>query len=101
MNRYFVTVYARSADDLRKLQKHELDLFAQTARQDAKKKDFGFSIEGLIATGDIETLIKEGYRVLVEDTMEARTQAAQSTIEFSDWLGAQQQNMALDSAVRK
>jgi hypothetical protein len=101
MNRYFVTVYARSKDDLRKLQKHGFDLFAQTARQDAKKKDFGFSIEGLLATGEIETLIKEGYRVLVEDTMEARTQAALGTLEFDDWLANQQRNIALDSAVRK
>jgi hypothetical protein len=101
MDRYFVTVYARTADDLRRLQKYGLDLFAPTARQDATRAEFAFSIEGLVSIADIETLVKEGYRVLVEEPMAARTQASRQTMEFGDWLATMQAPIALDQSIRK
>ena len=98
MNRFFVTVYARSADDLRRLQAHGFDLFAQTAKKARARTPHPFSIEGLLTTQEVETLVKDGYRVLIEDTVEARSHTAGDTIEFADWLERLQPAMAMDRA---
>lgn len=101
MNRYFVTVYARSADDLRRLQPHGFDLFAQTAKKLRTRTSHPFSIEGLLTTAEVETLVQDGCRVLVEDPVEARSQAAGETVEFSDWLQGMQPAMTTDKAMRR
>lgn len=100
MERYFVTVYARNADDLRRLQQHGLDLFAQTAKKSRARTPHPFSIEGLLTTAEVGTLVQQGYRVLVEDTAEARSHRG-DTMEFADWLDGMQPNIATDRAVRK
>jgi hypothetical protein len=101
MNRFFVTVYARSADDLRRLQKFGLDLFAQTAKKTRARTPHPYSIEGLLTSEEIETLVADGYRVLVEDTAEARSHRSGDTIEFSEWLERLQPTLATDRAVRR
>lgn len=98
MNRFFVTVYARSADDLRRLQKYGFDLFAQTAKKARARTQHPFSIEGLLTTEEVETLVKEGYRVLLEDTVEARSHTTGDTIEFADWLESLQPAIEMDRA---
>lgn len=105
MNRFFVTVYAKQADDLRRLQKHEFDVFANTAKRvDVETRPtagFGFAIEGLLSTAQIETLVGEGYRVMVEDTVEARSNPSGQTVEFSEWLERMKPPLAKDRAVRR
>lgn len=109
MNRFFVTVYAKGADDLRRLQKHELDVFAHTAKKvdahaegsPAAKAGFGFAIEGLLSSPEVETLVKDGYRVLVEDTVEARSQPSGKAAEFADWLERMKPLIAKDKTVRR
>jgi hypothetical protein len=101
MSRYFVTVYARSADDLRRLQKLGLDLFAQTAKKARARTEHPFSIEGLLTIKEVEALMKDGYRVLLEDTAEARSHRSGNTIEFSEWLERQQPTLAKDRAARR
>jgi len=100
MQRYFVTVYARNGDDLRRLQQHQLDLFAPTARKSRARTPHPFSIEGLLTAEEVGALVKRGYRVLVEDTAEARSHRG-DTMEFTDWLERMQQHIATDRAVRK
>ena len=99
MNRFFVTVYAGSADDLRRLQARGLDLFAQTAKKARPRTSHPFSIEGLITSADVETLVQAGYRVLVEDTIEARSHASGDTVEFAEWLEGQRPAMAADRGI--
>lgn len=117
MNRYFVTVHARSADDLRRVQKHGFDVFAQTAKRNVVAATtaataatpataeatpaFGFTVEALLSTAEIETLVKEGLRVLVEDTAEARSRPPGPALEFSEWLETMKPVLANDRAVRR
>ena len=101
MNRYFVTVYARTADDLRRLQQHGLDLFGQTAKKARSRVPYPFSIEGLLTTEQVETLVKDGYRVTLEEPAEARSHAAADTVEFSAWLERMQPALVTDKAVRR
>jgi hypothetical protein len=101
MDRYFVVVMARNADALRALQKFDLDVFAQTAKQAASPKqaatdkpstnsEFPFSIEGLLSMEEVEALVKDGYRVLVEDPAEKRARGASEVGDFSQWLDSMQ-----------
>jgi hypothetical protein len=115
MNRYFVTIHARSADDLRRVQKHGFDVFAQTAKRAAvaattsaateaaapAAPEFGFTVEALLSTAEIETLVKEGLRVLVEDTAEARSHPTGQTLEFAEWLEQMKPALAGDRAARR
>lgn len=101
MSRYFVTVYARTSDDLRRLQKHSLDLFAQTAKQVDPSAEFGFTIEGLLETKDVEALVHDGYRVRVDDTVQARAHSEGQTLEFPEWLDKMKPLIKKDRAVRK
>ena len=101
MNRYFVTVYARSADDLRGLQKYGLDLFAQTAKKTRARATHPFSIEGLLSIAEVESVVRDGCRVLVEDTAEARANTSGETVEFADWLENIQPAIVADRTVRE
>ena len=101
MNRYFVTIYARSADDLRALQKHGLDLFAPTAAKARARTTYPFSIEGLLTMTEAEAVVRDGYRVLLEDTAEARANPSGQTVEFSDWLDQIQPAVARDRSVQE
>jgi hypothetical protein len=101
MNRYFVTVYAKSADDLRSLQKHGLDLFPQTAKKSRARTPYPFSIEGLLSIAEAEMVVRDGYRVLLEDTAEARAHTGGQTVEFAEWLEQIQPTIAQDQAVRE
>ena len=101
MNRYFVTIYARSADDLRGLQKYGLDLFAQTAKKSRARTTHPFSIEGLLTTAEAEIVVRDGCRVLIEDTAEARANPSGATVEFGEWLEQIQPAIAKDRTVRE
>ena len=90
MDRYFVVVLARDAASLRSLQKFELDLFPQTAKQSHREKDFPFSIDGLLSMSDVEKVVKAGYRVLVEEPAEKRARAAVDVGDFPQWLKGMQ-----------
>jgi hypothetical protein len=101
MNRYFVTVYARGADELRALQQHGLDLFAQTARKARGRMTHPYSIEGLLSLAEAETLVRQGCRVLLEDPVEARSCVSGQTAEFADWLRQMQPALKADKAMRR
>ena len=100
MSRYFVTVYARSADDLLRLQAHGFDLFPQTAKQGrTDEASHPFTIDGLLSVEEAETLVATGYQVRLEDTVEARSNSGESA-ELGDWLEAMQPTLASDKRVR-
>jgi len=100
MSRYFVTVYARSADDLRRLQQHGLDLFPQTAKRDpSDEASHPFTIDGLLSVDEVETLVGTGYQVRLEDTVEARSNSGEP-VEFQEWLETLQPTLASDKRVR-
>ena len=85
MERYFVVVFGRDADAMRALQKFGFDLFAQTAKP-SDRKDYPFSIDGLLTPAEIETLKQAGYRVQKQAAAEERARGAQNPADFSHWL---------------
>ena len=100
MNRYFVTVHARTADDVRSLQQFGLDLFPQTAKRgSADDSSHPFDIDGLLGIDEIENLVAQGYRVTIEDTVEARSHRGEP-MEFEGWLQAMQPMLTSDRNVR-
>jgi hypothetical protein len=101
MERYFGVIFARDADAMRSLQKFELDVFPQTAKRSDRDKDFPFSIDGLLTTAEIETVVKAGYRVQVQEAAEKRSRAAESPAEFSQWLQGMQVEVMRERAAAK
>ena len=101
MERYFIVIFARDADAMRSLQKFELDVFPQTAKQSGRDKDFPFSIDGLLTMAEIETVVKSGYRVQIKESADTRSQAAESPAEFSDWLQGMQAEVTRERAAAK
>lgn len=81
--RFFVTVVAAGAQELRDLQRYDFDLFQATARLDAGDQA---AIEGLLTLEQVGQLVKDGYRVVVEDEMEKRTIDRHEVVEFEQWL---------------
>lgn len=100
MSRYFATVYARSADDLRRLQEYGLDVFPPTAKQErTDDASHPFAIDGLLSIEEAETLVGKGYQVRLEDTVEARSNSGES-LEFGAWLEGMQPTLASDKTVQ-
>ena len=81
--RYFVEVYAGTADGLRRLREYGYDLFAATARETTKQ---AFAVEGLLTLDQVGRLVHDGYQVLVGATMESRARARTDISEFPEWL---------------
>ena len=81
-DRYFVTVTAPSSDRLKDLATRGLDLFMSTAH----KKRGEAVIEGLMTLTEVGQLVKEGYRVTVDETMESRARAVGETTTLDAWL---------------
>ena len=101
MERYFGVIFARDADAMRSLQKFELDVFPQTAKQSGRDKDFPLSIDGLLTMAEIETVVKAGYRVQIQEAAENRSRAAESPAEFSQWLQGMQAEVTRERAAAK
>jgi hypothetical protein len=86
MTKYFAVVFARDEASLRGLQKYGFDLFAQTAKKSTAVPDFGYAIDGLLEIAEIEQLIGDGYRVLIEDQEARRSRASEGAMEFNQWM---------------
>jgi hypothetical protein len=110
--RFFVTVSARRADDMRRLQSHGMDLFASTARQHklpaapkgrAAKPGRAarpFVIEGLLDEAQIEKLRSDGYDVTIDAPMEERSVKPGDTLEIEAWHARMREVMAKDREVK-
>jgi hypothetical protein len=101
VDRYFVVVFARDADAMRSLQKFELDVFPQTAKQSGRDQDFPLSIDGLLTMAEIETVVKSGYRVQVQDAADSGTHAAEIPAEFPEWLQGMQAEVTRERAAAR
>ena len=101
MERYFCVILARDADAMRSLQKFELDVFPQTAKTTNLDKDFPLSIDGLLTTAEIETVVKAGYKVHIHESADQRARAAESPAEFSQWLEGMQAEVTQERAAVK
>lgn len=84
VDRYFVTVTADSPAELRRLSGRGLDLFMPTAHRKGKVS----IIEGLLTLEEVGALVKDGYRVSVDATMESRARATSATTTLDAWLNA-------------
>lgn len=93
MERYFVVIFARDAGMLRALQRFELDVFPPTSKRTDRDKDYPYSIDGLLTLAEVETVVKAGYRVLIEDPAAKRARGAESVKEFPEWLEEMQATM--------
>lgn len=98
--RFFVTVAARNADDMRRLQVHGMDLFAPTARRLKGRMARPFIIEGLLDEAEIETLRADGYDVKVDAPMEDRAVKPGDTFELDSWLARMRELTAKDRTVK-
>lgn len=101
MERYFGVILARDADAMRSLQKFELDVFPQTAKRSDLDEDFPFSIDGLLTSAEIETVVKAGYKVRINESADQRMRAAESPAEFPEWLEAMQAEVTRERAAAK
>lgn len=101
MERYFCVILARDADAMRSLQKFELDVFPQTAKRSNLDEDFPFSIDGLLTSAEIETVVKAGYKVRINESADQRMLAAESPAEFPEWLKAMQAEVTRERAAAK
>jgi len=86
MDRYFVVIFAQDAASLRALQKFELDVFPPTAKWAGADREYSYSIDGLLSMPEIEKVVKEGYRVQIEDPIEKRARGAGNVADFPQWL---------------
>jgi hypothetical protein len=98
--RFFVTIAARSADELRRLHEQDMDLFASTARRQKGRLARPFFIEGLLDEAEIETLRAAGYEVTVDAPMEARSAKPDDTLEVESWLDQMREMTAQDRTVK-
>lgn len=98
--RYFVTVSARRAGDLRRLQVHGMDLFAATAHKKKGRAARPFAIEGLLDEAEIALLRKAGYEVKVDAPMAERAVKPGDTLEFEPWLARMRELTARDRGVK-
>lgn len=98
--RFFVTVSARRADDLRRLQVHGMDLFSATARRKKGKAARPFAIEGLLDEVEIAKLRAAGYEVKVDAPMAERAVKPGDTLEFEPWLARMRELTAKDRSVK-
>ena len=81
-DRFFATIHAPGEDELRGLQAFHLDVFQATAKG---VDEGGVSIEGLLTLEDVGRLVQAGYRVVVEDPMEARVRSTDEQVALEDW----------------
>lgn len=115
--RYFVTIWARSADDLRRLQAHGMDLFNATARRvtgaaatRSRSASSGrargaaaaspVAIDGLLNRAEIAKLEAAGYQVKIDAPMADRTVKPGDTLEFDAWRDRMREQMAKDGIVK-
>jgi hypothetical protein len=98
--RFFVTVSAKQEGDLRRLQKHGMDLFAATAHRKKGRVVRPFAIEGLLDGAEIAKLQGAGYEVKVDASMADRAVKAGDTLEFEPWLARMRELAAKDAAVK-
>jgi len=81
-DRFFVTVFARDTEHLRRLfERGALDLFA--TRRDEQERP---SIDGLITLEAVGRLVEEGYEVLVAETDHPADELPRA--DFDEWLKA-------------
>ena len=98
--RFFVTVSARRAGDLRRLQVHGLDLFGPTARREKGRAARPFVIEGLLDRAEIARLQAAGYDVKIDAPMEERAVKPGDSLEFEAWLAHLRTQIANDGTVK-
>jgi hypothetical protein len=83
VNRFFVTIIAPNRRALSRLQEYDLDLFQPTSKINERKE---FTIEGLFTLEQVGRLVKDGYRVVVEEESSKRERAKSGGIEFINWI---------------
>jgi len=80
--RFYVRVFSDDPDELRRLRDSDLDLFPGTRRE----RDLTpHSVDGLLTLDEVARLVEEGFPVLVEATMEARTHATPVEVDAKAW----------------
>lgn len=80
--RFFVRVFADDPDELANLREAGLDLFPGVSRpQDVARH----SLDGLLTLDEIARVVENGLQVLVETTLEARSNANPADIDATTW----------------
>lgn len=82
--RYFSTVVTRTRQSLRDLAEEDVDVVQATAKE---RGDGKYTIEGLLTIDEVQSLVDNGYEVVVHEEASKRARAQSETIEFDQWLG--------------
>jgi len=101
MQRYFVVIFAPDAASLRTLQKFELDVFAQTAKRSGGDSAYPYSIDGLLSLAEVETVVKAGYQVQIQEPEEKRARGAGAVTDFPQWLTGMTRTLKRERANKK
>lgn len=87
--RYFVTIEAAGEEALHALGGRGLDLFRSTVAVAAALDPSApsrASVGGLLSLDEAEALVREGYRVTLDEPAERRANAPRQVIGFEQWL---------------
>jgi hypothetical protein len=77
----------RAVDEKRERASRRAEALATTALDRQAEVLFNSpSIEGLLTLDQIERLVVDGFRVLIDEDADRRARARTETIEFSEWL---------------
>jgi hypothetical protein len=92
--KFFVTVIARDQSVFSKLQRYDFDIFRPTSKVNERNE---ITIEGLLAMDEVEKLVEDGFRVLVEEESSKRARVRSGGIGFEEWLkGMEEQSDAAE-----
>ncbi|WP_088889142.1 M14 family zinc carboxypeptidase [Leptolyngbya ohadii] len=95
--KFFVVVFASTRRALLNLSNYHLDLFQATA-QTAQNQEF--TIEGLLSLEEVERLVNDGYRVLIQEEASKRARATQEVTSFQEWMQAMGEPTGEDATLR-
>lgn len=79
--RYFVTIDAKTDQAWDDLGETDLDLLHPTGA----KRRRGGRIQALVTMAEVESLVDEGYEVMVQESAAKRSRARE-TVGFQEWL---------------
>jgi hypothetical protein len=81
--RFFVTIVSTKKQKVRFLKHYDYDLFREALKS---KKDKEFTIEGMLTLAQIERLVEDGYKVMINEEASTRARGRPQVIDFKTWL---------------
>jgi len=81
--RFFVAIVTQDKQKLRRLKHYDYDLFRESLKSSNKKE---FTIEGLLTLKQVERLVENGYKIIINEEASKRARGRLQAIGFKTWL---------------